>query len=243
MITVFKSSKYGRSQSGLLIATNPAFFTEQAIAIIAELPISAYMSSRELEAHARTLVTPETLYEYYNTGDAYQTDIRGTFWRGQTFTPSIGHKIGSVKLKLYREGYPGTMTVSIRATNGSIPVGSDLCSGMTNANTLPTWPTIEWREILFSSGYSLSAGIKYAIVARVPDGNISNRVYWREVLSSPTYTGGNYVNSLNGGSSWSGLTSIDLMFEEYELQHSELEIDAYMTNRDIEAYMESQREQ
>ncbi|GAI02948.1 unnamed protein product, partial [marine sediment metagenome] len=105
------------------------------------------------------------LYEYYNTGDT-------GYWRlniateriAQTFTPSIAHKITSVKLKLARTGSPGILTVSIRATNGEgHPTGGDLCSGTTNGNTLPVYPSTEWREITLGAGYNLASDTKYAI--------------------------------------------------------------------------------
>jgi hypothetical protein len=59
-----------------------------------------------------------TLYEYYNTGDDASLFLYGIYWKAQTFTPLAPHKITSVKLKLYKAiGSPGTVTVSIRATD------------------------------------------------------------------------------------------------------------------------------
>jgi len=85
------------------------------------------------------LAAPSHLYEYYNTGDDSSQSVYGSNWYAQTFTSSIAHTITSVKLKLYRTGSPGTVTVSIRATDGSgHPILPDLCSGTTDGNTLPT---------------------------------------------------------------------------------------------------------
>jgi hypothetical protein len=157
-----------------------------------------------------------TLYEYYNTGDNDQELIYANNWSAQTFTPATAHKITSVKLKLYRYGSLGTVTVSIRATDGSgHPTGNDLCSGTTNGNTLPTGSPYEWREITLGAGYDLAASTKYAIVARAPSGNATNLLYWRLDYTTPTYSGGAYERSTDGGSSWTTSTAYDFMFDEW----------------------------
>jgi hypothetical protein len=154
------------------------------------------------------------LYEYYNTDDDSASTVYGVYWRAQTFTVgSVQHTVTSVKLKLFRGGSPGTVTVSIKATNGNgHPTGSDLTSGTTNGNTLPTDPRYEWREITLTE-YTLSANTKYAIVVRAPSGNISNYLRWRADSSDPTYTGGNFESSSDSGSSWTAYTGYDMMFE------------------------------
>lgn len=161
-----------------------------------------------------------TLYEYYNTGDDDYYSIYDTTWRAQTFTvgtvgPNSDHDITSVKLKLFRLGSPGTLTVSIRATDADgHPTGDDLTSGTINGNTLTTDTAGAWYEISLTA-YTLSAGTKYAIVARAPDGDTSNRVRWRADTTDPTYTGGNLETSTNAGISWTADTTVDLMFEEH----------------------------
>ena len=80
-----------------------------------------------------------TLYEYLNTGDNDSGSVYGAVWNSQSFTPTIAHIITSIKLLLYRIGSPGTLTVSIRATDGSgHPTGADLVSGTTDGATLTT---------------------------------------------------------------------------------------------------------
>jgi hypothetical protein len=157
-----------------------------------------------------------TLYEYYSTNDDSDGITYGATWRAQTFTPATAHKITSVKLLLYRTGSPGTVTVSIRATDGSgHPTGADLCSGTTDGNTLPTSTPFEWREITLGGGYDLAASTKYAIVVRAPSGNSSNRVNWRRDASSPTYAGGAMEYSTTSGESWTTYTNTDYMFEDW----------------------------
>jgi hypothetical protein len=161
------------------------------------------------------LAAPPHMYEYYNTGDDNHVWLYGSTWVAQTFTPSVAHTITSVKLKLFRVGSPGTVTVSIRATSGGQPTGSNLCSGTTSGDTLTTSAPGEWREITLGSGYGLSAGTTYAIVVRATSGDGSNYVWWRVDGSSPTYGGGMYLLSSDSGSSWTSGASYDLMFEEW----------------------------
>lgn len=156
-----------------------------------------------------------TLFEYYTTGDDGSASFWLSEWRAQTFTPAIAHKITSVKLLIYRVDLPGTITVSIKATdeNGH-PTGDDLCSGTTNGNTLP-WATWEWREITLGAGYNLSADTKYAIVVRALDGDATNYCRWRRDGTDPTYAGGNYEASDDSGANWSGYTDYDCLFEDW----------------------------
>ena len=159
-----------------------------------------------------------TLYEYYNTGDDTAAATYDTFWRAQTFTPSITHSIGGVKLKLYRTGNPGDITVSIKATDGSShPTEDDLCYGITDGDTLTTSSPGEWREVMFTSTVSLTASTKYAIVVRALDGSPGKQFYWGMDLTD-NYAGGCYEGSSNSGSTWISDTDRDFMFEEYDYE-------------------------
>jgi len=166
-----------------------------------------------------TNMTGGTLYEYYDTGDDSVYGFYGAFWRAQTFTTASGaHSIGSVSLKLYRVGSPGTIDVSIRAVDGSShPTGEDLCSDTTDGDTLTADSAGEWRTIAFTTTYSLSSSTMYAIVARATEGNGSNQVYWKRDATSPTYTGGALEASTDSGSSWGTTSGSDYMFREYSV--------------------------
>ncbi len=164
------------------------------------------------------LAAPPHMYESYNTGDDSSNNVYGANWYAQTFTPSVAHTIKSVKLKLYKVGSPGNVTVSIRATSGGHPTGSDLCSGIINGNTLNSTSPGSWYEITLGSGYNLSASTMYAIVVRAPSGTYpspANYLVWRRDASSPTYGGGCREGSTNGGSTWTSNTNRDMMFEEW----------------------------
>lgn len=161
-----------------------------------------------------------TLYENYITGDETAVTFYGNGWSAQTFTPSSSHTITSVKLKMYRYNSPGTITVSIKATDDDgHPTGDDLCSGTTNGNTLPLYVDThligEWREITLGAGSNLLASTKYAIVIRALSGDADNQIYIHADDSSPAYADGNYEGSVNAGVAWTAHTNIDLMFEDW----------------------------
>ena len=160
------------------------------------------------------------LKDYLNTNDlTEQSSIYGTTWAAQSFTASSSYSIGSIKALIFRTGSPGTITASIRATDGSgFPTGSDINSvtGTTNGNTLPTDSPYEWREITLSSPVSVTSGTKYAIVLRAADGSVSNYFSWRLNISDE-YAGGTWSLSLNSGSTWGnfGDDTSDFLFEVY----------------------------
>ncbi len=155
------------------------------------------------------------LYENYFTGDdGVASAIYGTRWSAQTFTPLFSHTITSVKLLLYRVGSPGTITVSITATDSNgHPTGADLCSGTTDGDTLDTVSPYTKREITLGAGTFLSAGVKYAIVVKSTAPTSANRLLWR-TNSTGNYTGGNPEGTTNGGTSWTTYAG-DNMFEEW----------------------------
>jgi len=158
------------------------------------------------------------LYQNNIAGDTVYESVYGAIWRAQTFTTVNAHRIRSVKLKLYRYGYPGTVTVSIRAVDGSgHPLLPGLCSGTIDGNFLTTDTGGQWYEIDFGAGCNLAAATKYAIVVRATDGSSSsNCVRWRENSANPYATGNTEKSSTSGGDgTWSADATSDLMFEEW----------------------------
>jgi hypothetical protein len=153
------------------------------------------------------------LFESNTAAAPYGHVILGVEWKGQTFTPLKKHRITSVKLKMRRFGSPGTVTVSIRATSGGVPVGEDLCSGTIDGNTLTTATGGAVYEISLGDGAILKAGVQYAIVARAPSGDGSN--YVTIYASDNTYPRGTEVYSSNSGSTWERQSSYDLYFEDW----------------------------
>lgn len=160
-----------------------------------------------------------TLYENYMVKDDTGHMILATAWLAQTFTPSISHIITSVKMKLYRKGDPGTLTVSIRATTDELPSGADLCVGTTDINDITTIKPGEWIETTFTTTTLLLAGTRYAIVARVLTTTPGNYATWRADGTYAEYIfGAKCWDAADSGATWTaspeGGNHTDMMFQE-----------------------------
>lgn len=162
--------------------------------------------------------------DYYNTGDDNATGIYGNQWRGQSFTAGSSYSIGSVKLKIYRNGTPGNITVAIYSTSSGKP-DSSLTSVTIDGSLLEE--SAAWYEFTFSTPYSLTNGTKYAIVVSAPSAP-TNGVLWRIDVGG-SYAGGSLVYSTNGGAAWSEDASSDAMFETYEAVPSVVEFSGTIT--------------
>lgn len=147
----------------------------------------------------------------YTTGGSASSSIFDTTWVAQTFTASKNYTIDNVKLSISRQGSPGTLTVSIKATSAGLPTGADLTSGTINGNSLDT--SAAWVEINLTD-YALSSGTKYAIVCRATSGDASNKVIWA-ATNPGGYANGDTCESGDSGSSW-GANTLDSLFETYE---------------------------
>ncbi|GAI84018.1 unnamed protein product, partial [marine sediment metagenome] len=172
------------------------------------MPITLHEGLNPLDASLIPVYVLPSRYEHYATRDDYSYAFHSSIWQAQTFIPATTHKITSVKLKLWKEGSPGTVTISIRATDGrGHPTGGDLCSGTINGNTISGESPGAWYEITLGAGYTLNASTKYAIVARSEGKDLYNSAKWRCDITSPTYFKGNKERSTNSGVSWTSLTS------------------------------------
>lgn len=157
-----------------------------------------------------------SLFEYYNIEDNDIMSIVNPYWKAQTFTPSISHKVLKLRLKLYRVGNPGTLIISIRATDvEGKPTGPDLASGTIDGNTFTTDPEGAWYDIYLGEGTILYSGVKYAIVAGTTGPYIdwNNRAPWKTADPS-SYGGGMAASSDDGGNTWA-LWDYDSLFEEW----------------------------
>jgi hypothetical protein len=155
------------------------------------------------------------LFEYWNISDPALASCWGDFWQGQTFTPRAAHTVESVKLRMYRVGSPGTVTVSIKATDvDGHPTGGDLASGTTDGDMLPVEYSGEWREVSLGAGAALDADAKYAIVVRALGGDQNDYVRCRWSGPGP-YPRGAHEFSSDAGATWETDGGRDLMFEEW----------------------------
>lgn len=150
-------------------------------------------------------------YQYHDTGEIAGYTFGDDYWIAMTFTPSITHTIYSVKLKLWRSGSPGTITISIRETAGGLPTGSDKATGTIDGDTLDTSPG-SWKEITLTP-YLLVAGTKYAIVMHTTS---TEPTYYAGARGGGTgYGSGEYCyDNEDSGATWNAGTD-SIMFEDW----------------------------
>lgn len=164
-----------------------------------------------------TLETP-TKWENYTTGDDSSAQAFGSNRFAQTFTPTSTHTVRFVKLKLFRQGTPGYLWVSIKPVNDEgHPYGEDWTTGYLDGGTLTTDTDGAWYTLDFSQEINLAGNATYAIVVRLLGGNETNFVGWRYDATG-TYAGGNYEASTNGGETWTAQSDSDFMFEVWGVQ-------------------------
>lgn len=153
--------------------------------------------------------------EYYTSGDdANGAADAANDWYAQTFTPTRTHSISGVWLKVsYSTSAPSAdITVAIYATSGSKPTGSALASGVIDNADLTT--TATWWRAKMTTYYEVTAGTQYAIVMHCSGASGGAIANFRYDGSSPTYTGGAYVSTIDGGTNWTIDTAKDFMFCE-----------------------------
>jgi uncharacterized repeat protein (TIGR01451 family) len=142
--------------------------------------------------------------------------FNATNWTAQTFQAGVTGQLSRVDLDLFCSGCTGTtpnITVSIRATDaGGLPTGADLATG-----AIPGFSSGAggFFTANFASPPTLTAGTKYAIVAR-PVSNPSAGIYAYVVSSADAYPAGPRSTSSSSGASWIlPATSTDLGFITY----------------------------
>lgn len=147
--------------------------------------------------------------EYYWDDDA-NIAVYSIYWRAQTFTPSTTHTVNYIALRCFLASGDGTLTVSIRATDGGgLPTGEDLTSG--SIDNIPEGMTPYWYRIDVTP-YEVTQNTKYAIVIRWSELAADDLSLRRK--TDGTYVGGAYAYSSNSGVDWTEDDTYDLAFEE-----------------------------
>ena len=147
-------------------------------------------------------VTPGE-YEFY-----------GANWYCTAFKCLWPHELWRVRLRMYREGLPGTVTIGIRTSRS----GADIVTATLDGNALTTDPAGQWVDIDFATHPQLNFLTEYNIVMRAPGGNSTNSIH---VIcdAAKTYAGGYNYYSSNSGGSWSmhyvGANYYLCLFEEW----------------------------
>ena len=163
-----------------------------------------------------------TFESYKVNDDTAWSNLNTDYWAGQSFRAQHHHKLYSVKLKLYRVGTPGIVTVDIHAgrwTDDEIsPIGSALVTQTFDGDTLTVDTGGEWREITFPSQIEIVPGMDYVIVIYAA----ATGLRWLYDTSSSEYYRGTRIESTNGGGAWSTKNGDDFMFEEIGRSSGEL---------------------
>lgn len=152
-------------------------------------------------------------WEAYTADDDAAVEIYGNIWAAQTFTVGTeAHTVSQVRLKLYRELTPSTVTVSIRETTGGDPSGTDLTSGTLDGDDFTDASGGVWYSFDLTP-YSLEASTMYAIVVRAVAGDATHSAWWRSDSSAGAEANGQEETSDNAGTTWTGDADDDFMFE------------------------------
>lgn len=123
-------------------------------------------------------------------------EIYGLRWYATKFTCLWPHQLYRVRLRMYREGSPGTVTVGIRTDRS----GADLVTDTFDGNTLTTDPAGEWGDFDFATHPQLNFLGEYNIVIRATGGDASNSIHLI-MDQDKVYDGGwGYYSSSSGGS-------------------------------------------
>jgi hypothetical protein len=163
--------------------------------------------------------------------DQFNTNVPGSgggistaTWVGQTFTPSVTGLLVKADLDLFCSGCSGTpqnLTLSVRATAGGVPTGSDLASA-----TIPGFlsGSAIYYSVTFGSPITVTAGTLYALLIRPNVNPTGTYAAIRSTINGGTlgvdvYSGGTRVLSTDSGSTWTipltGGVSTDLGFHTY----------------------------
>lgn len=153
-----------------------------------------------------------TLQDYYTfsgtstIGDSYGTGAIV----GQSFTAGDSYVLGSIRLKLYRTGTTGDLTVTLTAVDeDGLPIGPALSTGVLAQASIPT--SLNVVSIPMSE-YNIVGGTKYAIYADYPNHGGPTSLVRFNYTSTAGYLGGSYLLN-NGG--WAEYTSYDVYFATY----------------------------
>lgn len=159
-----------------------------------------------------------TLFESNDTFAAnHSISTSQVQYPGMTFTPSISHYLSKIALRLKRSatGPDFTIAISVQLVTGGDPDGVDLTGGKIIDLVSVTQDTDgEWVDIEFTTNPFLTAGLKYAIIARAT-GTTSGSQFWKGVTAASSYENGNFILTTDDGSSWTDYSTRDACFREY----------------------------
>lgn len=161
------------------------------------------------------------------------TNIGGTTWMGQVFTPSVSGNLVSVTIPLHKSGTPATFELAVRAEDGAgKPTGPDLAVATIIAADVPTTTNdIQKVTLTFGSPPALVGGTKYCLIGRqLGDANGPTTQFYRWYASGTTsnYSGGTGFWTNNSGSSWNTITNDFCFVTKMDVAVATPGLDQYM---------------
>jgi hypothetical protein len=176
------------NQVGIQVGQGTTAPTPTDYALEGRIPHSSHVPEVS-NSRGEFYVVPVTLGEY---------EFYGTNWYCTPFKCLWPHELWRVRLKMYREGLPGTVTISIRKVRS----GADLCSATLDGNALTTGTAGQWVDIDFTTHPQLDFLTEYYIIMRATGGNATNSIHVILDTASAYGSGNTYVSS-DSGVSWS----------------------------------------
>jgi len=124
-------------------------------------------------------------------------------WYGQTFKAGVSGPLSAVELRLFCSACTGTMpdiTVSLRATEGGVPVGGDLSTA-----TIPGFTSAggQFFKAVFETPLNVTKGTVYAIIVRASSLPTSGSYAYLVSGTPDTYSAGTRLTSETSGIAWS----------------------------------------
>lgn len=173
---------------------------QSAVIILVGL-LLMYIGFPLFDSLGASLMAPNEVKVYYNTGyDDGSCQVFSDNWAYQTFTTTDAFQLTHVKLRIYRVGNPGTVTMYVETTVAGEPSGTAVATALVSGITLSLDVAGSW--ITFDpTDYDLTATTQYAIVLACT-GSSTNYVVWLVDESAPAYAGGVFGLSDDGGTTW-----------------------------------------
>ncbi len=160
------------------------------------------------------LLNAATIDQSNTAGTTTGTSFSTTSWGGQTFIPAVTGQLTQADVQLFCSGCTGTtpnLTLSVRATSGGLPTGSDLASATLTGFSSGAGT---YYSIFFASPATLTSGTQYALILRPAANPSVGGYFW--IRSSPsTYANGQRVISTDNGLTFTADSTRDFNFKAY----------------------------
>ncbi len=154
-----------------------------------------------------------THIDSFTGGTTTGTSFATTSWGGQTFIPTANGSLTQADVQLFSTatGTTPNLTVSIRATSGGLPTGSDLATATITGFSSGT---ATWYTANFGTPTSVTSGTQYALIVRPVSAPSIGGYFW--IRASPSgYANGQRVSSADGGTTWVADSTRDFNFKAY----------------------------